>query len=73
VVVDAPAANRSNAALTVAPFVDFSVLVVSAGELDTQAPAQLRSAIEQGGGRCAGIVFNRAEIETPRFVRRMLG
>ena len=73
VVIDSPAANRSNAALTVAPFADFTVLVVSAGETDTTAPAQLRSAIEDSGGRVAGIVFNRAEIETPKFVRRMLG
>lgn len=73
IVVDAPAATRSNGALTVAPYADFTVLVVSAGESDTQAPAQLRAAIEQAGGRCAGIVFNRAEIETPKFVRRMLG
>lgn len=72
VVIDAPSAERSSAALTVAPFVDFTVLVVAAEEPDTQAPAQLRASIEQAGGRCAGIVFNRARIETPRFVRRML-
>ena len=71
VVVDAPSAKTSQAALTVAPFVDFTILVVAAEEPDTQAPAQLRDAIEQVGGRCAGIVFNRARIETPAFVRRM--
>jgi Mrp family chromosome partitioning ATPase len=71
VVIDAPSAKGSQAALTVAPFVDFTVLVVAAEEPDTQAPAQLRDAIEQVGGRCAGIVFNRARIQTPAFVRRM--
>jgi Mrp family chromosome partitioning ATPase len=72
VVIDAPSAKTSNAALVVAPFVDFTVLVVAAEEPDTQAPAQFRDAIEQAGGRCAGIVFNRARIQTPAFVRRMM-
>ena len=71
IVVDAPSAKASQAALTVAPFVDFTVLVVAAEEPDTGAPAQLRDGIEQVGGRCAGIVFNRARIQTPAFVRRM--
>lgn len=73
VVLDAPASDRSDAALTAAPFVDATVLVVSADDPDTQAPAALRSAIEQAGGRCAGLVFNRARIETPGFLKRMLG
>ncbi|HEX8232907.1 MAG TPA: sugar kinase [Caulobacteraceae bacterium] len=73
VVLDAPAADRSDAAVTAAPFVDATVLVVSADDPDTKGPAALRSAIEQAGGRCAGLVFNRARIETPRFLKRMLG
>jgi hypothetical protein len=71
VVVDAPAADRSSAALTVAPWADATVLVVAAEGPDTQAPAALRDAIEQSGGRCAGLVFNRAEIAPPKFVRRI--
>lgn len=69
VVLDAPAADRSSACLTVAPFVDCTVLVVSAGAPDTTAPAALRDAITGAGGRCAGVVFNRAEVEPPPFLR----
>jgi hypothetical protein len=73
VTLDAPAADRASAALTLAPFVDFTVLVVAAEGRDTKAPAALRDAIEQAGGRCAGIVFNRAQIAAPKFLRRLLG
>jgi Mrp family chromosome partitioning ATPase len=72
VAVDAPPAEHSPAALTMAPFVDFSVLVVAADSKDTRAPAALRDAIEQAGGRCAGLVFNRAQIEPPRFLKAIL-
>lgn len=69
VVVDAPAAERSSACLTMAPLVDFSVLVVAADQPDTSAPAALRDAIVQAGGRCAGIVFNQARIAPPPFLQ----
>jgi Mrp family chromosome partitioning ATPase len=73
VVVDAPSADRAQSALTTAPYVDFTVLVVSAEGKDTRAPAALRDAIEQAGGRCAGLVFNRAQIAPPKFLKRILG
>lgn len=69
VVLDAPAADRSSACLTAAPFVDCSVLVVAADQPDTAAPAALRDALNQAGGRCAGVVFNRAEVEPAPFLR----
>ena len=72
VVVDAPAAERSSAALTVAPFADCNVIVVAAEQRDTRPPAALRDALEQAGGRCAGIFFNRARIATPGFLRAIL-
>jgi len=72
VAVDAPSADRSSAATIVAPYVDLTVLVVSADGKDTRAPAALRDAIEQAGGRCAGIVFNRATIDPPRFLKAIL-
>lgn len=72
VVIDAPASDRSSSAVTIAPFVETTVLVVSADDPDTAAPAALKSAIEQAGGRCAGLVFNRAQIEAPAFLKRML-
>jgi hypothetical protein len=69
VVVDAPPLSRSQACLTVAPHADFAILVVAADEPDTSGPAELRAAIEATGGRCAGVVLNRATLETPRFLR----
>ncbi len=73
IIIDAPAADRSQAALTVAPFIDQTVLVVAADQADVRAPAQLRDAIATVGGRVAGVFFNRAEVEPPDFLRRILG
>ncbi|MBI1408091.1 MAG: sugar kinase [Caulobacter sp.] len=73
VVIDSPAADRSQAALTVAPFIDQTVLVVAADQPDVRSPAQLRDAIVTAGGRCAGVFFNRARVEPPGFLRRILG
>lgn len=72
VVVDSPAAERSSAAMLIAPVVDATVLVVAAEGEDTRAPAALRDAIEQAGGRCAGLVFNRARVKAPSFLRAIL-
>jgi Mrp family chromosome partitioning ATPase len=71
VVVDAPSADRSQAGLAMAPLMDMTVLVVAADGADTRAPAALRDAIEQAGGRCAGLVFNRSQIEPPGFVKAL--
>jgi Mrp family chromosome partitioning ATPase len=72
VIVDAPAADRSQAALVVAPFMDATVLVVAADGGDARSPGVLRDAIAAAGGRCAGLVFNRASIEPPRFLQALL-
>ena len=72
VALDAPAADRSTAATTMAPFVDFTVLVVAAEGADTRGPAALRDAIEQSGGRCAGLVFNRGRITPPPFLKAIM-
>lgn len=73
VVVDAPAADQAPSALTVAPFMDFSVLVVAANSGEATAPAALKEAILAVGGRCAGLVFNRASAEPPRFLKALQG
>ena len=72
VVIDSPSADRSQAALTVAPFIDQTVLVVAADQPDVRSPALLRDAIVTAGGRCAGVFFNRARVEPPGFLRRFL-
>lgn len=73
IVIDSPAAERSDFGLTLAPFADQVVLVVAAEAADAAAGAALRDELENAGARCAGIVFNRSVVEAPRFLRRMLG
>jgi Mrp family chromosome partitioning ATPase len=72
VVVDCPSADRSQSALTIAPFMDQTVLVVAADQPDVQAPARLRDALQGAGGRVAGVFFNRAQVEAPGFLRAFL-
>jgi hypothetical protein len=72
VVVDAPAAERSQAATLVAPFADATVLVVAADAGDARPPAVLKSALQTAGGRVAGLFFNRVEVEPPKFLRGVL-
>ena len=72
VVVDAPAADRSQASLVVAPLVDTTILVVAAEQGDARARGVLRDALAAAGGRCAGLVFNRASVEPPRFLKKLL-
>jgi hypothetical protein len=69
VVVDAPAACRSQAGLTVAPFMDQVVLVVAADEVDHRAPVQLRDDLEAVGAECAGVFVNRVQIDAPGFLK----
>ena len=72
VIIDAPAADRSRAAMTIAPFIDFTILVVAADGDDATGPTALRDAIQAAGGQCAGLVFNRASVETPSFLKALL-
>jgi len=60
VIVDAPAADRSDAAVALARFVDATVLVVAAEESTAGEQVALRDALENAGGFVAGLVFNRA-------------
>ncbi len=63
VIVDAPAADRSDTAVALAPFVDATVLVVAADEGDAAEHLALRDALEAADGYVAGLVFNRAPAE----------
>ncbi|MES3029090.1 MAG: sugar kinase [Pseudomonadota bacterium] len=62
VIVDGPSPERSRAALTVAPFMDQTVLVVAADQPDVSAPARLRDEIADAGGDVAGLFFNRGPL-----------
>lgn len=72
VVIDAPAADRSTAALTLAPLADVTVLVVAAEAGDAREPAALKAAVESAGGTIAGLVFNRAEARPPAFLQSLV-
>lgn len=72
VIVDSPSLERSQAGLTVAPFMDQSILVVAADEPDVQAPARLRDAIGSAGGHVSGLFFNRGVVERPAFLKALL-
>ena len=73
VVIDAPAADRSDTAITLAPFVDATVLVVAAGSTAAVEPLALRDEIEAVGGRIAGVVVNRSTYRPPGFLKRLTG
>ncbi|HEY3694557.1 sugar kinase [Phenylobacterium sp.] len=72
VIVDCPAADRSQAAVTIAPYMDQTVLVVAADQADVKPPAVLRDAVAGAGGAVSGLFFNRATVSTPRFLRGLI-
>jgi hypothetical protein len=73
VVIDAPAADRSDMAITLAPYVDATVLVVAAESGPANEPLMLRDEIEAVGGRIAGVVVNRSTYNPPSFLKRLTG
>lgn len=73
VVIDAPAADRNNMAITLAPYVDATVLVVAAESGATNEPLMLRDEIEAVGGKIAGVVVNRSTYNPPAFLKRLTG
>jgi len=72
IIVDCPSIDRSQAALTVAPSMDQTVLVVAADDPDVRGPAVLRDSLSAAGADVAGIFFNRATVETPDFLKALL-
>ena len=59
-------------ALTLAPFVDATILVVSESTRAAD-PMILRDEIEAVGGRIAGVVVNRSTYRAPGFLTRLTG
>ncbi len=70
VIIDCPAADRSDAAVSLAPFADATVLVVAADCTDASEPVALRDEIAAAGGRIAGVVMNRSTYRPPAFLKR---
>lgn len=73
VVIDSPAAERSDTSIVLAPFVDATVLVVAAESTAANEPVILRDEIEAVGGRIAGVVVNRSRYKPPGFLKRLTG
>lgn len=73
VVIDSPAADRNSMSITLAPFVDATVLVVAAESTDAGDPLILRDEIEASGGKIAGVVVNRSTYSPPGFLKRLTG
>lgn len=72
VIIDTPAADRSSAAMTLAPQVDATVLVVAAENVHASDAVALKAAIEEQRGKIAGLVFNRARLRPPAFLQKLL-
>lgn len=70
VIIDSPAADRSDAAITLAPLVDATILVVAAETTDAGETVALRDEIASAGGRIAGVVMNRSTYSPPAFLKR---
>ncbi len=73
VVIDTPAGERSDMAITLAPFVDATVIVVAAESTSANEPLALRDEIEAAGGHIAGVVMNRSTWSPPGFLSRLTG
>jgi len=73
VVIDSPAADRNSMAITLAPFVDATVMVVAAESSAAGDPLILRDEIEAAGGKIAGVVVNRSTYQPPAFLKRLTG
>jgi Mrp family chromosome partitioning ATPase len=73
VIIDAPAADRNDLAITLAPYVDATILVVAAEGASPNEAVGLRDEIEAVGGRIAGVVVNRSTYKPPAFLRRLVG
>ncbi len=69
-IVDAPALERSNAGLVIAPHMDATVIVVRADDTTPAEVDVLRCEIEARGGKVAGVVINRVKPDA-RFVERL--
>lgn len=70
IVIDTPAADRSDTAIKLAPCADLVVLVVASERAAPEAAVALRHRIEAAGGKVAGLVFNRSDSQPPGPFKR---
>lgn len=72
IVVDCPAVDRSQTAISLAPQMDQAVLVVSADDPDVRGQALLRDQLQAAGAKVAGLFLNRAVVDEPAFLKAIL-
>lgn len=72
VIVDVPAADRSAAALALAPYMDAIVMIVAEDFGSVESRLTLRNDLEEAGGRLAGMVYNRARQTRHRPLKRLV-
>jgi Mrp family chromosome partitioning ATPase len=72
IVVDAPAADRAQTSVMLAPAMDATVLVLAADAGQAHEPAILKGALQGAGGRIAGLFLNKVEIEPPAFLKAVM-
>lgn len=73
VVIDTPASDRSEMAITLAPYVDATIIVVAAETTAAGEAVALRDEIDAVGGVLAGIVMNRTTWTPPGILSRLTG
>lgn len=73
IIIDCPALDRSIDGLTIAPFVDQSVIVLAADGASVRGPALLKNALTAAGANCVGLVFNRDPMRRGRRAKVLQG
>jgi len=73
VIIDSPASRRSDTAITLAPYVDATIIVVAAETTAAGEAVALRDEIDSVGGAIAGVVMNRTGWSPPALLKRFTG
>lgn len=73
IVVDCSARNESANCLALAPYMDASVMVLSADDTRVPVARRLRDELTDAGGQIPGVVLNKRRFHIPKFIYRRLG
>jgi Mrp family chromosome partitioning ATPase len=73
IVVDCAPRNESADCLALAPYMDSTIIVLSAEDTRVPVARRLRDELTEAGGRIAGVVFNKRRFYIPKFIYRRLG
>lgn len=72
IIIDAPSGDRSDAALTLAPFADAVVMVINQGA-DVSDHLLFKEQLIAAGGKVVGLVLNRADYAPPKVLSKLMG